>query len=121
MHVMNAPTFAVPASRARHNPAFLHPTDLAGLGMVAGDVVEIRSDRAAILAVAEADDTVRPGTVSISHAFGGLPGEDDQDVREVGSNPGRLVADDGVHDRFSGQPRMSNVPVRIGPAPTDRP
>ncbi|GEL22265.1 oxidoreductase [Pseudonocardia sulfidoxydans NBRC 16205] len=120
MHVMNAPTFAAPQTRPRHNPAYLHPADLAGLGVEAGDVVEIRSDRTAILAVAEADDTVRPGTVSISHAFGGLPGEDDADVRRAGSNPGRLVADDGVHDRFSGQPRMSNVPVRIGPAPVDR-
>ena len=88
------------------------PGDLAGLGVESGDVVEIRSDRAAILAVAEADETVRPGTVSLSHSFGDLPGPD-EDVRMVGSNPGRLVADDDVYDRFSGQPRMSNVPVAI--------
>ncbi|GAA1835727.1 molybdopterin oxidoreductase family protein [Pseudonocardia ailaonensis] len=119
MHVMNAPTYAVPAGRSRHNPAFLHSGDLAGLGIEAGDVVEIRSDRAAILAVAEADDTVRPGTVSLSHSFGDLPGHD-EDVRALGSNPGRLIADDGVFDRFSGQPRMSNVPVAVGPAPRGR-
>lgn len=112
MHVMNAPTYAVPDDRAGHNPAFLHSVDLAALGVEAGEVVEIRSDRAAILAVAATDDALRPGTVSLSHSFGDLPGHDD-DVRRLGSNPGRLVADDGVYDRFSGQPRMSNVPVRI--------
>lgn len=113
MHIMNSPTVAMPESRPRYNPAFLNPADLAGLGIAAGDIIEIESARAAILAVAEGDDTVRPGTVSVSHAFGDLPGLD-QDVRNVGSNTGRLISDDAVYERYSGQPRMSNIPVRIG-------
>jgi hypothetical protein len=34
-------------------------------------------------------------------------------VREVGTNANRLVATDAVYDRYTGQPRMSNVPVKI--------
>jgi hypothetical protein len=54
------------------------------------------------VAIAGRDDSVREGTVSISHAF-----ED--------SNPARLVATDEVYDAYSGQPRMSNIPVSIRP------
>lgn len=118
MHIMNSPTPAMPETRPRYNPAFLNPQDLADLGVEGGDIIEIQSDRASILAVAGSDDTVRPGTVSVSHAFGALPGAD-HDIRNVGSNTGRLVADDVVFDRYSGQPRMSNVPVRIVPADAD--
>lgn len=113
-HIMNSPTLAIPANRPRHNPAFVHPEDLAELGVAAGDIIEIRSRRAAILAVAEADDSVRRGTVSVSHAYGGVPGADG-DVRRLGSNTGRLIADDLQFDRYSGQPRMSDIPVNIGP------
>jgi hypothetical protein len=62
--------------------------------------------------VAGKDDSVREGTVSMSHAYGDLPGADD-DVRSLGSNPGRLVANDDFYDPYSGQPRVSNIPVSI--------
>jgi hypothetical protein len=42
----------------------------------------------------------------------GRPDTDDL-VREVGTNANRLVATDAVYDRYTGQPRMSNVPVKI--------
>ena len=112
MHVFNTPTIAMPEGRRPHNPAFLHPDDMAALGASSGDVVELASERDTISAVLEPDPSVRPGTVSMSHSFGGVPGNED-DVRKVGSNPGRLVADDIAFDRYSGQPRMSNVPVGV--------
>ncbi|HET9771834.1 MAG TPA: molybdopterin-dependent oxidoreductase, partial [Acidimicrobiia bacterium] len=112
MHVYNTPTVVMPKNRPRHNPAYLHSRDLARLGVAAGDLIEIRSSRTAILAVAGKDDSVREGTVSISHAYGDLPDAGD-DVRALGSNPGRLVANDDFYDPYSGQPRVSNIPVSI--------
>ena len=112
MHITNTPTFAIPKNRPPHNPAYLNPADLERLDVEAGDIIEIASARDTILAVAEADPTVRPATVSISHSFGGLP-DDGEDVRTVGSHTGRLIANDIAYDRYSGQPRMSGVPVRI--------
>src|SRR5690606_23677158 len=56
----------------RHNPAFLHPDDLRELGVSPGDMVEILSGHDSILGVAEADDGLRRGVVSMTHAFGDL-------------------------------------------------
>jgi hypothetical protein len=47
-------------------------------------------------------------------AFGSGPADaDPEGVRSTGSSPSRLVADDDVFDPYTGQPRMSNVPVDI--------
>ncbi|HYH49873.1 MAG TPA: molybdopterin-dependent oxidoreductase [Acidimicrobiia bacterium] len=114
MHVYNTPTVVLPKNRPAHNPAFLHSRDLGRLGVADGDIVEIRSARGAILAVAGRDDSLREGVVSISHAFGDGP-DSDADVRSFGSNPSRLLATDEVFDPYSGQPRMSAIPVQITP------
>ena len=41
--------------------------------------------------------------------------DDDADFREFGSNTGRLLSNDEVWDRYSGQPLMTNVPVDVVP------
>jgi anaerobic selenocysteine-containing dehydrogenase len=96
-----------------YNPAFIHPDDLARLGLEAGDLAEIRSARAVVVAVVEPDDTVRPGLVSMTHGFGELPGRDD--ARRTGANTGRLLRLDEGLQPYTGQPRMSNVPVAVRP------
>jgi anaerobic selenocysteine-containing dehydrogenase len=123
MHIHNSPTPAMPANRPRYNPAFLHPSDLERLELSPGDVVRITSRRASIPAIVAADATLRESLVSMTHGFGGGPERDD-DVLLLGSTPARLSTNDQVFDRYSGQPRMSNIPVRIErmtsrpPAPT---
>jgi anaerobic selenocysteine-containing dehydrogenase len=76
-----------------YNPVFMHPGDLAGLALRSGESVEVRSDHDWILGVVEADDTLRPGVVAMTHGFGGAPGQDARH-REIGSNTGRLVRAD---------------------------
>jgi anaerobic selenocysteine-containing dehydrogenase len=97
-----------------YNPAFMHPDDLARLGVAAGDLVEIRSEHAAITGVAEADADLRPGVVSMSHGFGGIPGED-EDPRVDGANTNRLVRTDVEFDKYTGIPRMGALPVAVVP------
>jgi anaerobic selenocysteine-containing dehydrogenase len=97
-----------------YNPAFVHPDDLAELGMLTGEIAEIRSAAGSITAVVEADSTMQRGSVAMAFGFGGPPATDGR-VREIGSSPSRLVADGEVFDRYTGQPRMSNVPVRMTP------
>ena len=65
-----------------YNPAFVHPDDLAALGIASGESVEIRSAHDAIWAVVEADDTLRRGVVAMTHAFGGHPDEDHRASRD---------------------------------------
>jgi anaerobic selenocysteine-containing dehydrogenase len=95
-----------------YNPAFLHPDDLAALGIASGESIEVRSAHDAIRAVAEADDTLRRGVVAITHGFGGTPADDDRH-REIGCNTGRLMAADVDYDPITGIPRMSALPVAI--------
>jgi anaerobic selenocysteine-containing dehydrogenase len=117
MTAYNSSARDLPALRAKwaYNPAFMHPAELARRGLAPGDVVEIHSDHARILGVVEADPTVREGLVSMSHSFGGEP-EQDTDVRAIGGNTGRLTSVERDYDRFSGLPRMSNIPVRVSPS-----
>ena len=95
-----------------YNPAFMHPDDLARLGVVAGDLVEIRSAYDTITGVAEADADLRRGVVSMSHNFGGNPG-DDEDPRVDGANTNRLLRTDVEYDRYTGIPRMGALPVAV--------
>jgi anaerobic selenocysteine-containing dehydrogenase len=100
-----------------YNPAFVHPDDLAALGIASGQSVEIRSAHDAIQAVVEADDTLRRGVVAMTHAFGGHPDEDGRH-REIGSNTGRLMPADLEYDPVSGMPRMGALPISIAPLKT---
>lgn len=94
-----------------YNPAFLHPDDMRKLEVTQGDLVRIASDHGWIAAVAEADDGLRPGLVSITHCFGGAPGDDRP--REIGCNVGQLLRSDVEFDPITGIPRMGAVPVSL--------
>ncbi len=96
-----------------YNPAYMHPDDLDALGLVSGDIVGISSPHSAIRGIVEADASLRKGIVSMTHAFGGMPGEDDDKVSEMGSNTGRLVSVESDYDPITGIPLMSNIPVRV--------
>jgi anaerobic selenocysteine-containing dehydrogenase len=109
--VMNTPTPARPPKTPAYNWLNVHPEDLARHGLASEDIAEIVSAESAVTCVVKADDTMRPGVVSMTHMFGGLP--NDHDVIRDGSSVNQLTSDDDVYDRFSGQPRMSNVPVRL--------
>jgi anaerobic selenocysteine-containing dehydrogenase len=100
-------------SKWPYNPAFMHPDDLEREGLAQGDLVEIESKSGSMLGIVEPDETLRTGLVSMVHSFGGLPGNQDKHVRDRGTNPGRLLRVDQDVDRYTGQPRMSNVPVRV--------
>ena len=58
-----------------YNPAFMHSSDLSALDLAPGDAVQIRSAHDAVIGIVEVDDDLRRGVVSMSHGFGGNPGE----------------------------------------------
>lgn len=95
-----------------YNPAFLHPDDMADLGLDPGDLVEIESDFAAVVGVAHADEDLRRGVVSMSHGFGANPGEP-EDPRVDGANTNRLLSATVDGDPITGQPRMGALPVAL--------
>ena len=97
--------------QAPYNPAFLHPDDLAALGLEPGDAIELRSATGVLRTVAAADATLRRGLVSITHAYGDVPGSE-LGFQVTGSNADLLVRSDANHDRITGMPQLSNIPSR---------
>ena len=101
------------ANRGRgFNPAYLHPDDLAQLGLRPGDPVLISSPRSSIPAIVAEDAGLLRGLVAMSFPYGGAP-ERDEEYRSIGSPPGRLLDSSVLADPYVGMPRIGNVPVRI--------
>jgi anaerobic selenocysteine-containing dehydrogenase len=97
-----------------YNPAYMHPQDIAELGLQPGDAVTVRSRHDYIPSIVEADETLRRKVIAMTHAFGGLIEEDDKFATQ-GSNVGRLVPNDVEYDAITGLPRMGNIPVKVTP------
>ena len=95
-----------------HTPAFMHPRDLAALGISGGTLVNVYSRHGAMLARVEADDSLLPGVVAVVHGFGAsITHAGHQDDFAMGS-VSRLVNMD-ERDPISGIPRMSALPVAV--------
>ncbi len=112
-NVMNSVTY-LPATRKRHpfNAAFMHPDDLAALDVPSGGEIEITSAHGSITGIAMPDERLRPGAVSMSHGFGGLPG-DGTSPHRGGSNVGLLISLEQNLDTITFMPRMSAIPVNV--------
>jgi anaerobic selenocysteine-containing dehydrogenase len=95
-----------------YNPAYMHPQDIAELGLSSGDQINLRSARASIPALVEADPNLRRGLVSMSHSWGGAP-DTDAEFRQGGACTGRLVSDNENFEKYTAMPRMSNIPVAV--------
>jgi len=97
------------------NPAFLHPDDMARIPCSEGDIVRIRSAAGEVVAEARAATGMRPGVVSMAHAFGG-PDVGADEVRTRGNSTNRLVSETVRYDPITGQSLQSAIPVAITPA-----
>ena len=97
------------------NPAYIHPDDLAELGIADGSIVEIVSPHASIHGVAKASDKLRRGIVSMAHAYGDSEAGK-HNVREMGGSTNRLTSDEVDFDPITGQALQSAIPVRISAA-----
>ncbi len=97
--------------RHPHNPAYMHPGEFGPLGIEAGDRIEIASEHGRVEAIAEADDSLRPGVVSISHCWGGTVDGDGP-----GTNINSLISSEKNLQPINAMPRMSGVPVNISKA-----
>jgi anaerobic selenocysteine-containing dehydrogenase len=111
---MNSVSAEAPSVHQRlpYNPLWVHPADLAELGLADGDPVEIASDTGSIRAVAKADSSVRVGVVQMSHCFGGLPDEA-LPFEAAGACTNLLVSTDRDCEEINAMPRQSGIPVRL--------
>jgi anaerobic selenocysteine-containing dehydrogenase len=94
------------------NPAYIHPEDMADLGLEEGGIVAITSPHATIHGVVKASDKVRRGLVSMAHAYGDADASK-EDVRERGSSTNRLTSEVVDYDPITGQSLQSGIPVKL--------
>lgn len=98
--------------KTRYNPAYMHSSDLAHLGISPGEVIEIRSRHGSIISIADVDDNMRPGVLSMCHGYGNGTGKD-YDPRRDGANVNRLLNWDDDYDPYHGMPRMGALPIAV--------
>ncbi len=97
--------------RVPYNVAYLNPGDMAALDAADGDWVELVSDAGRVRAIAEGDETLRPGVVSLIHGFGDLPDAGDYLTDGVSTN--LLISTDRDLQTINAMPRMSGIPVSV--------
>jgi anaerobic selenocysteine-containing dehydrogenase len=112
--VFNSSGRELDALRRREGTSYahLHPDDLAELEVASGDLVEVSSPRGSIRAVVRAAPDVRPGCVSMAHAWGGLP-DVAIDPAVDGATTSVLVDVGSGYDPFTGMPVQSAIPVEV--------
>ncbi len=116
-HVINTTYRDVPEIRKRmpFNPLNMHPDDIAAVGIEAGAHVEIVSLHGRIRACVKADDSMRPGVVSMCHGWGSLPM--DQESYELhGASTNDLIPSTTEYaEPINGMPWYSALPVDVIP------
>ena len=100
------------AVRGTTNHAHLNPQDLTALGAREDDLLEISTARERILGVAKPSADLKPGVISMAHAFGAR-GDDAGAVRAHGASTNRLVNDEEDYDPITGACRQSAIAVRV--------
>lgn len=113
--VFNSVGRDLPTTRKRvpYNLAFVNPADLADIGVVDGDEVEIESDRGVIMAVAEGDPTLRRRVVSIAHGFGGLPDEGGNEGYYQQGVSTNLLLDAKRREAINAMPQMTGIHISL--------
>ena len=99
-------------SKGTTNYAYMHPDDLADMGIESEAMVEISSSAGTIVGVVKASSDLKSGVVSMAHAFGDTT-SDATNVQQQGSSTNRLVSDENDFDPITGQARQSAIPVSI--------
>ena len=108
-----------PAARANdpEGALYIHPDDLAALGVADRDTVLVESNRAQMVVRAKATESMRRGHVALPHGYGQWHPAEDGTRHLVGA--GRSTADRrfGGGDPVADTPHREHVPVRLHAAP----
>jgi anaerobic selenocysteine-containing dehydrogenase len=112
---MNSTYRDLPAihDRVPYNPLWMHPDDMAALGIGPSGRVLVASAHDEIEAIARADGTLRRGVVSMTHGFGPDARAGGVYDRE-GASVNRLVGSDDL-EPLNAMPRFSGIRVDVRP------
>ena len=95
---------------------YIHPADLASLGVSDRGAVVVETSRAGLVVRAKATDSMRRGHVALPHGYGQRhPAADG--VRQVVGPPINWLTDATARDPIADTPHHKHVPVRLRAAP----
>jgi anaerobic selenocysteine-containing dehydrogenase len=97
---------------------YIHPDDLAALGVADRGAVVVETARARMVVRAKATDSMRRGHVALPHGYGQRHPTADG-TRQVVGPPINWLTDGGARDRVADTPHHKHVPVRLHAAPAD--
>jgi anaerobic selenocysteine-containing dehydrogenase len=101
----------------RRDQLMMHPEDLAALGVIDGQTVEVRSSVGSVRIPVQSEDSIMRGVVSLPHGFGHNRGGTRLGLAE--ENPGvsyNDLSDAGLIDAISGNAALNGLPVEVRPA-----
>ncbi|MDB5584178.1 MAG: hypothetical protein JWR80_9354 [Bradyrhizobium sp.] len=107
-------TFINNPKARRHNDVnwlYVHPVDMAELGIEERGGVTMEGDHGSIVGYAKADPTMRPGTVSMTHCW--VPADADDLLATQGSHTSALVSMREHLQSINRMPLQTNIPVRL--------
>lgn len=97
------------------NPLYMHPSDMAAIGLADGGAIAVTSEHGHIDTIARGDETLMPGVVWMVHGWGHAvsPGLRVAHA-DPGSNPNVLLPiGPGSYEPLSSQAHMTGVPVTV--------
>ncbi len=103
---------------ADHNPIFMHPTDIAKLGLQIDQPARIYNDCGSVVALVAADPNLRAGVVAMTHGFGNQSASGMKTAQRFpGVNVNMLSPSGaGSFDPISGMSHLTGIPVSVAPA-----
>ena len=109
-HVLNSLGTQIPSLLRRHaNPCFVHPEVLARLGLASGDDVTVATAHGNVHATVLADESLRPGVLTLTHGFRG----NGPDGLPTGPNLNSILSATTKLQPISGMPLLTAVPVTL--------
>jgi formate dehydrogenase len=97
------------------NYAYLHPDEMVRLGLQSGDLVDVKSETAAIRLPAQPLDSLMPGVVAVPHGWGHQHARGLNHANKLSGVNVNILAADGPEalDRISGMAHLTGIPVEI--------
>ncbi len=98
------------------NPVYLHPHDARARNLGEGSEVTVSSESGEVRTTVALDDSLKPGTVAITHGWG-HGGTGMQTARKyAGMNVNELLpSGPGSYEKLSNQSFMTGIPVEVSP------
>lgn len=97
---------------------YIHPDDLAALGVADRGTVVVETPRARMVVRARATDSMRRGHVALPHGYGQRHPTADG-TRQLVGPPINWLTDGAARDPVADTPHHKHVPVRLHAAPAD--